>query len=173
MRPSTLCGPGIHREPRKRHGSGASSSIFLEPLLTSGSESINLPHNEDVVAALLVKGERVLLGHRHPARAHFPNCWDVIGGHVETGETDLQALNRELDEEIGISVDVEGRSPDAHLVGLGYDLRLWIIWQWQGEIRNLAPEEHDDLRWFGFGAVSDLNLADPRFEQIIAALFGR
>ena len=34
----------------------------------------------------------------------FPNHWDLIGGHVETGETPAQALVREVREEIGIAL---------------------------------------------------------------------
>ena len=34
----------------------------------------------------------------------FPNHWDLIGGHVEEGETPEQALVREVKEEIGIDL---------------------------------------------------------------------
>ena len=35
----------------------------------------------------------------------FPNHWDLIGGHVEQGETPEQALVREVKEEIGIDLE--------------------------------------------------------------------
>jgi 8-oxo-dGTP diphosphatase len=34
----------------------------------------------------------------------FPNHWDLIGGHVEPGETPDQALVREVEEEIGVKL---------------------------------------------------------------------
>ena len=34
----------------------------------------------------------------------FPNHWDLIGGHVEAGETPEQALVRETKEEIGLEL---------------------------------------------------------------------
>ncbi|MFF4429359.1 NUDIX hydrolase [Streptomyces sp. NPDC001513] len=38
---------------------------------------------------------------RSPDRRLFPDCWDVVGGHVEAGETVLEALAREVGEETG------------------------------------------------------------------------
>lgn len=34
----------------------------------------------------------------------FPNTWDLIGGHIETGEIPIVALIREVKEEIGFDL---------------------------------------------------------------------
>ncbi|HSA21965.1 MAG TPA: pyrimidine/purine nucleosidase domain-containing protein, partial [Myxococcota bacterium] len=59
-----------------------------------------------VVAALVESGDgRVLITQRRP-QAFMPLKWEFPGGKVEVGETDQQALARELREELGIEVQV-------------------------------------------------------------------
>ena len=53
---------------------------------------------------VLVDGSRILLGKRASHRRAYPNCWDVVGGKVEDGETVDAALVRELNEELGIAL---------------------------------------------------------------------
>ncbi len=57
----------------------------------------------DYACAILLRDGLILLGKRSPHRKAYPNCWDVIGGRVEQGETIDAALHRELGEEIGIA----------------------------------------------------------------------
>lgn len=60
-----------------------------------------------VVAAIIERDGRVLIGRRKPEQSH-PLQWEFPGGKVEPGETPEQALARELAEELAV-LDVEGR----------------------------------------------------------------
>lgn len=55
----------------------------------------------DVVAAIIEKDNKILLAQR-PAHADQPGMWEFAGGKVEAGETQPEALVRELHEELGI-----------------------------------------------------------------------
>ncbi|MFA4827055.1 MAG: NUDIX domain-containing protein [Candidatus Shapirobacteria bacterium] len=53
-----------------------------------------------VKAIILSPPDRVLLFHRdNIPTIFFPDCWHCVGGGIETGETSLEALRRELSEE--------------------------------------------------------------------------
>lgn len=66
------------------------------------------PKNLRVVAGLIREGGKVLLTQRKPGR-HLGLHWEFPGGKVEAGETDDEALRRELREELGLEVSVGTR----------------------------------------------------------------
>ncbi|HVN15815.1 MAG TPA: NUDIX domain-containing protein [Anaerolineales bacterium] len=56
----------------------------------------------DCVGALILNSEgKVFVQRRSPTRRVFPGVWDIVGGHVEAGETAEGALGREIEEETG------------------------------------------------------------------------
>lgn len=122
-----------------------------------------------IVLAVIVRDDRVLLGHRAPTRAWYANCWDVIGGHIELGESSERALVRECHEELGITVQHYQPVPVA-LSDAEIDPSAFLVTQWEGEIRNMAPEEHDALRWFGPEDLAQLHLADPFYVDWLQGL---
>jgi 8-oxo-dGTP diphosphatase len=58
-----------------------------------------------VVAAVLEKDGRYLITQRR-ATAVLPLMWEFPGGRVEPGETDQQAVKRELLHRLGVNIDV-------------------------------------------------------------------
>jgi 8-oxo-dGTP diphosphatase len=48
---------------------------------------------------------RIFVQRRGANRRLFPGCWDVVGGHVEAGESLREALAREILEETGWALD--------------------------------------------------------------------
>jgi 8-oxo-dGTP diphosphatase len=57
-----------------------------------------------VVAAVISRGECYLITQRRPS-AVLPGLWEFPGGKVEEGETDLQALKREVRERVGVEIE--------------------------------------------------------------------
>ncbi|WP_408055654.1 NUDIX hydrolase [Streptomyces apricus] len=54
------------------------------------------------VGAVVLNGRgEAFAQKRGPHRRLYPGAWDVLGGHVEPGETLLEALAREIHEESG------------------------------------------------------------------------
>lgn len=106
----------------------------------------------EVVVAALVREGRVLLVHRSPHRHAYPGVWDLPGGHIEAGETELAALTREMHEELGVQVAAGSATHlcrfDAGRDGQTVHLSAWLVGDWRGTPTNVAPDEHDEIRWF-------------------------
>ncbi len=63
------------------------------------------PHY-DVTAGVIRKCEKVLISRR-PAGSHLEGYWEFPGGKQEAGEDLKQCLEREISEELGITVTVD------------------------------------------------------------------
>lgn len=126
-----------------------------------------------VASALILKAGRVLLGLRAPHRRICPDCWDLIGGHLEAGETPQAALCRELLEEIGV------RPLHAEaLMALDFSdeaqasvfMQVFLVSALDGEPR-IANDEHAALSWFELTEAAELpNLASERYRPVLRAL---
>jgi 8-oxo-dGTP diphosphatase len=58
-----------------------------------------------VVAAVIAEGGRYLITQRRPT-AVLPLLWEFPGGKVEPGESDADALKREVHHRLSVQIDV-------------------------------------------------------------------
>lgn len=102
-----------------------------------------------VVAGALISGSALLVAQRQRP-PELAGLWELPGGKVAEGETEVAALARELREELGIEVAVGQRLGADVPVGEGLILRAYAVEQTGG---TLHPHDHRALRW-----VSDSDL---------------
>ncbi|GAA0604550.1 (deoxy)nucleoside triphosphate pyrophosphohydrolase [Sporichthya brevicatena] len=99
-----------------------------------------------VVGAAIVR-RGMLLGARRSAPATLAGGWELPGGKVEPGESELAALVRECREELGIEITPGARVPGEWPLGPSLVLRVYLAEIVTGEPAPL--EDHDELRWLG------------------------
>lgn len=99
----------------------------------------------EVVAALIWDGDRFMICQR-PAHKARGLLWEFVGGKVEPGETKEQALIRECQEELAITLDVGEVFMDV--VHEYPDLTVHLT-LFHATIREGIPQklEHNDIRW--------------------------
>lgn len=97
-----------------------------------------------VVAAQIEREGRFLITQRRP-EATLPLLWEFPGGRIEEGESDAEALARELREKVGLEIEVGPALMQVlhEYEGYSLELVLYRVSAW-GEARCLYVH---DARW--------------------------
>ncbi|MGH8266062.1 MAG: 8-oxo-dGTP diphosphatase MutT [Steroidobacteraceae bacterium] len=123
-----------------------------------------------VAAALYDPAGRVLIAQR-PAGTHLAGRWEFPGGKVRRGESEAEALARELREELGIEVNAS-----RPLMRLTYsyedrsvELSMWIVERFAGTPRGLDGQL---LKWVAPAHLTEEDLleADRPFVEALQHL---
>jgi len=89
-----------------------------------------------------------LLSARRTEPPELAGGWELPGGKVEPGEEPMDALHREIREELGVDIELgallEGPLAGSWPLGDRYVIRVWLARITVGEPRPL--EDHDQLR---------------------------
>jgi 8-oxo-dGTP diphosphatase len=120
-----------------------------------------------IVGAAIVQNGRVLACERAEP-PEMSGKWEFPGGKIEPGESEVEALVRECDEELAVLVDVGER--------VGGDIPLndgrAILKVYLARLRDQTqpkPIEHSELRWLGADELFSVPWL-PADAPIVAAL---
>ena len=114
---------------------------------------------KQVAAALIVQQDDILCCQRTEYQA-LPLKWELPGGKIEPGEDALAALQRELDEELGIRARIGRRVAQLqhhYANGNAVELHFFLVEQYEGEMQNRIFRE---IRWVNRRALPTLDFLD-------------
>lgn len=109
------------------------------------------------------QGEILFQLRDNKSEVSYPGYWGLIGGEIEKGETPLEAINREIEEEIGCNV-----------IKIKFlfetDMSPNILYTFKGEIKeeikNINLTEGEKIQYFKFKEIKDLHLI-PLVKKLI------
>lgn len=130
----------------------------------------------NVVGAIIIKDKKILCCQRGPGRA-LANLWEFPGGKIEEDELKVQALKREIKEELKIQVDIveEEFAFCRYEYDFGYvNLTTFICYLKSGEpeltehlqVKWLRAKELNSLEW----APADIPTVDKLMNEEIEEL---
>ncbi len=114
---------------------------------------------KQVVAALMVRGDEILCCQRTQYQA-LPLKWEFPGGKIEAGEEAPSALERELEEELGIRAAIGAKITQIehhYLNGNSVELHFFVVEQYEGELQNRIFRE---IRWVKRRELPKLDFLD-------------
>ena len=110
----------------------------------------------EISVFVLNKQGQVLLQKRSANKKYFPNTWTLCTGHVEKGESASDAAIRELQEELGITVDLDKL---YSFVFGKFDSEstyfFYIICNFSLE-EFFIQEELSEVQWFSVASIIDM-----------------
>jgi 8-oxo-dGTP diphosphatase len=127
-----------------------------------------------VVAALMLRetenGKELLICQRKPDQA-MALKWEFPGGKIEPGEIPVQALARELNEELGIDAVIGApvtRVRHNYRNGGAVDIQFFLVKEFAGALENRI---FNDMRWSTLAALPEFDFlaADLGLIQDLAA----
>jgi 8-oxo-dGTP diphosphatase len=129
-----------------------------------------------VTAALLVHNQKILIAQRNNT-GRFANKWEFPGGKIDPGETPQECLQRELQEELGLTATIGDLFSETLYCYDQGKIRQYTYWASAvTPATDLRLSEHQAIAWvlpqemvnYEF-AGADLAVANLLQEQITSA----
>jgi len=112
----------------------------------------------EVVACILKKKNKILISSR-PLNKSFSGFFEFPGGKVNSGEFLIEALKREIDEELDIKIDLSSlfflKSYFVVQNKKSIKLNFFLCLNWHGKIWG---KEFQDIKWIYPKLLIDLKM---------------
>lgn len=111
----------------------------------------------NVVGAAILKDNKVLAMQRSQDMT-LPGMWEFPGGKVEENETEEEAMIREIQEELNVTIKILEYVNEA---SYAYDFGTVSLKVYTAEILSghISLEEHSDGRWLTANELTEVNWA--------------
>lgn len=119
----------------------------------------------EVVAALIWDKDKFMICQR-PAHKARGMLWEFVGGKVEPGETKEQALIRECQEELAITLSVEDVFMDVLHEYPDITVHLTLF---NATIAKGTPQklEHNDIKWISVKEIGQYDFCPADTEILL------
>jgi len=109
-----------------------------------------------VVGGVLINSDHQILACRRAPGQVMAGFWEFPGGKVDAGESNIQALKRELDEELNLLVDSA-----SHVETVGHDYGSMIVniafYSCRIKQSEMIQNVHDEFLWVSEDEAATLN----------------
>jgi 8-oxo-dGTP diphosphatase len=111
----------------------------------------------EVVCAIILNKESKIFAARRAIKKSFSGCWEFPGGKIQGNETPIDAIKREILEELGVLImDPLSLKQISWSNSSGsFTLEAFVC---KNELRDLTLTDHDKSGWFVIQELLEMNL---------------
>jgi len=113
--------------------------------------------------ALIEREGKYLVTRRSRINTYMPLKWDIPGGIVEPGETVEETIFREINEEIGLTIDI-GRVVYVYVnrdqLPARQTFQTVYLCKYRSGKVHLNPSEHDMYQWLEYDDIASVDMID-------------
>ena len=102
-----------------------------------------------IIVGFIVRNDKIFVAKRAETKNIFPDRFELVGGHIDLGETPEQALIREVKEEIDLDVTI-GALVGAFTFYLDGEFKIelaYMCYPTDETEPTLNPADHSQSHW--------------------------
>jgi 8-oxo-dGTP pyrophosphatase MutT (NUDIX family) len=120
------------------------------------------------VQGILIYDNQILIAKRSPLKKVAPQKWNLIGGRVEENESPINAMFREVKEEINLDLDNLIFVKEKKANWDGYKFNCFIFFSYIKNIDNLKlNDEHTEFKLVNLYDLKEMDIIGFEIEEIL------